>query len=216
MVGYQPLYRRAFETLGRSLNPEDGVAEEALLEVERRLGLRLPRALADYYRLAGNARDYTSVFNWLVPLGELTMESGKLVFLVENQAVVLWGTEATVEPLDDPPSYQATNEDPLVWECVSERCSVFLLVMLHWEAAYAGAMPHANTAVVDRGLVDLLDRDWSFVGEVEGLRAYNKPGLAVCFLRWESEWLIFAGATSASEMNALASELDVTWESPPC
>jgi hypothetical protein len=206
-----------FETLGRRLNPEDGVPDEELIAAERRLRIRIPRALADFYRSAGRADDSTSVFNRLVPPGELTMESGKLVFLVENQAVVLWGTDAGAEPNDDTPSYQATNGEPLVWEGVNERCSVFLLVMLHWEAAFAGAMPNAGTAVVDGDLVEFLDRNWSFVGEVNGLRAYNQPGSAICFLRWEQdEWRIFAGSTSEAGMSAVASGLGVTWETPTC
>lgn len=216
MGGYQALYRQVFETLGRRLNSEDGVPEVELLEAERRLGLRLPKALADFYRAAGRADDYTSVFNRLLPPGELAMESDKLVFLVENQAVVLWGTNAGSEPTDDPACYQATNGEPLVWEGVNERCSIFLLVMLHWEAAFAGAMPNASTAAVDGNLVELLNLNWSFVGEVNGLRAYNKPGSAVCFLRWEDGWRVFAGSTSESGMNALASEFGVTWESPTC
>ena len=216
MDRYQALYRRAFEILGRRLTSEDGVPEEELLDAERRLDLRIPKALADFYRCAGRADDYTSVFNGLVSPRELSTEAGKLVFLVENQAVVLWGTDAGANPTDDPPSYQATNGEPLVWESVNERCSVFLLVMLHWEAAFAGAMPNASTAAVDGNLVELLDLNWSFVGEVNGLRAYNKPGSAICFLRWEDEWRIFAGSTSESGMNALASEFGVTWELPTC
>ncbi len=216
MDEYRRIYRRAFETLGRPLNSKDRVRVAELRAAEPRLGVRIPQALADFYRSAGRADDFTSVFNRLLPPGELAMESGKLMFLAENQAVVVWGTDAGAGPTDDPPAYQATNGEPLVWECVNGRCSVFLLVMLHWEAAFAGAMPHASTAAVQANLVELLDRNWSFVGEVNGLRAYNKPGASVCFLRWEDEWRVFAGSTSGAGMDALAAELGVTWETPAC
>ncbi len=216
MEGYQKLYRHAFQTLGRRLKSEDQVREEELVAAERRLGIRLPKALADFYRTAGRADDYTSVFNRLLPPGELVVESGKLVFLEENQAVVVWGTEAGANHSTDPPSFQATNAEPLVWESVNEHCSIFLLVMLHWESAFAGAMPIASTAAVDGNLDKMLDLNWSFVGEVNGLRAYNRTGAAICFLRWEDEWRIFAGFTSEAGMHAIGSELGVAWETPGC
>jgi len=55
---------------------------------------------------------------------------------------------------------------------------VFLLVMLHMAATLGGAMPCARTAVVNERLRESLDHDWSFVGEANGLRAYNRPGRA--------------------------------------
>jgi hypothetical protein len=214
MGGYQKIYRRVFETLGRRLKSGDGVPAREILAAERRLGIRIPTSLADFYRSAGRARDYTSVFNNLVSPGELSVESGKLVFMEENQAVVLWGTDVAAEPSDDPPTYQATNAKPLVWESVNERCSVFLIVMLHWEAAFGGAMPNSRTAIVDRSLVEILDRDWSFVGEVNGMRAYNKPGAAICFLKWDDGWRVFAGCTGEAGVSAIAAELGVAWETP--
>jgi hypothetical protein len=210
----QKLYRRAFQILGRRLKPEDAIPDYEILGAERRLGVRIPKALADFYRSAGRAADYTSVFNSFRVPSALALQAEKLVFMEENQAVVLWGTDAGDEPSDDPPAYQATNDEPLVWERVNERCSVFLMVMLHWEAAFGGAMPCANTASVDAELVGILDRKWSFVGEVNGMRAYNKPGAAICFLKWEDEWRIFAGCTEEAGMSAIASELGIEWEKP--
>ena len=117
------------------------------------------------------------------------------MFVEKNQAVVLWGTDARDKPSDDPPAYQATNDEPLVWERVNEQCSVFLMVMLHWEAACGGAMPCATRRVWDAEFVGILDRKWSFVGDVNGMRAYNKTGAAICFLKWDDGWRIFAGCT---------------------
>jgi hypothetical protein len=52
------------------------------------------------------------------------------------------------------------------------------------------------------------------VGEVNGLRAYNRPGMAICFLMWDDGWRIFCGSTSAAGMTPIASELGVAWETP--
>jgi len=214
MDDYRGLYRRTFETLGRNLNPEDATPEAEILAAEKRLGRQIPKALADFYRVAGRADDYNAIHDRLLPPTELALESDKLVFLEENQAVVLWGTDAWPKTTEDPPAYQATNAEPLIWEAVNDRCSVFLLVMLHWAAAFAGAMPQTRTSAVDERLREALDRDWAYVGEVNGLQAYNRPSKAVCFLRWDAEWRIFAGSVSGEAMEAIAADLGVAWELP--
>lgn len=137
-----------------------------------------------------------------------------MVFMEENQTVVLWGTDAGVEPTDDPPAYQATNAEPLAWEKVGDRCSVFLLVMLHVAATLGEAMPCARTATIDASLREALDHDWTFVGEVNDLRAYNKLGKAVCFSKWGEEWRIFAGSTNVEGMETIAADLGAKWEPP--
>jgi hypothetical protein len=57
--------------------------------------------------------------------------------------------------------------------------------MLLWQGASGGAMRCSGTATVSEELVNFLKRDWPFVGEVNNMRAYSRPGKAVCFLRWE-------------------------------
>jgi hypothetical protein len=211
MDDFQEQYRRSFEILGRPLGPEDCLPDEAIIAAEHRLGVQVPKALADFYRVAGRAEDFTCVFNRMLHPDEWTIEAGKLVFMEENQAVVLWATEADARPNDDPPAYQATTDEPMVWERVNDRCSVFLLVMTHWEAAFGASMPCGNTAEVEAGLVGKLETNWTFVGEVAGMKAFNKPGRVVCFLE-EEDRRIFAGATSEAGLDAIASELGVRWE----
>jgi hypothetical protein len=83
--------------------------------------------------------------------------------------------------------------------------------MLHWEAAFGGAMPHGSTALVRPGLRRVLDREWSFVGEVNRMRAYQKPGFALCFLKEDDCWRIYAGARSEADLATMASQLGGTW-----
>lgn len=161
--------------------------------------------------MTGRADDYNAIQDRLLSPGELTLESGKLVLMEENQGVVFWGTDGGPETTEDPTAYQATNADPLTWEPVNDCCSVFLLVMLHWAAAFAGAMPLAQTASVDERLRETLNDDWCFVGEVNGFRAYNQPDKAICFVRWEDGWRIFAGAVNEATLNAISVDLDATW-----
>ena len=212
MSDFRDLYRRAYAILGRPLTPRDGNAEARIESAERRLGIRLPKALRDYYRVAGWERRINGIFDRLYATHELFVDADKLVFMEENQAVVLWATTAGPEPGDDPPAYQGVNGEPIEWYVEHERLSVFLGVMLHWHGAFGGAMRCGGTAVVPADLAGTLDRDWPLVGEVNGMRAYSRPGQAVCFLRWGDSWRVFAGASSRSSLDAIAAELDLRWD----
>jgi hypothetical protein len=179
---------------------------------EKRLGIRLPQALHDYYQVAGRERRFNRIFNRLLAPNEWFVDADKLVFMEENQAVVLWATAASLEPGDAPPAYQGVNGEPVEWYVEHERLSTFLVVMLYWQGAFGGAMRHCGTATVREELVEALDRDWTFVGEVNEMRAYGRPGQAVCFLRWEDSWRVFAGAISKSGLEDIAEELGIRWE----
>lgn len=204
-------YREAYASLGRTLSPQDATPEEEILAAERRLGIRTPLALRDYYRVAGQARDFNSAHDRLLPPKEWAIESKRLVFMEENQAVVLYGAKLKTEQVD-PPAFMADSSDVGQWFKVNGKCSVFLLVMLLWESAYGGALPHCGTARVLPGLREKLDRTWPFVGEVNDMRAYHKPGQVVCFLEWKPDWRVFVGAVSKPDLTAVATDLNLDLE----
>jgi len=66
-----------------------------LAKAEKRLEIRLPRALRDYYLVAGRERILNHAFNRLCFPEGWEMETGKLVFMEENQTAVVWGVTAT-------------------------------------------------------------------------------------------------------------------------
>jgi hypothetical protein len=218
MSDFRDLYSKAYANLGHSLTPRDGRAGSRLRAVEDRLAIRLPKSLLEYYLVAGREQRFNSAFNRLLAPEEWPIDQGKLIFMEENQAVVLWGTAATPEPSDDPPVQgritraKKNGESYVEWYKEHEHCSVFLVVMLHWQGTFGGAMQRCGTMVVPAELVTTLDRDWSFVGEVNQMRAYSRPGCSVCFLRWEDSWRIFAGACSKREFDAMTAELGDHWE----
>jgi hypothetical protein len=76
-----------------------------------------------------------------------------------------------------------TNDEPIRWHKVNGQCSVFVLVLLHWEAAFGGAMPCCDSAPARAGLRKVLDSSWSLVGEVNHMRAYHQTGCVLCFLK---------------------------------
>jgi hypothetical protein len=202
-------YRRAFASLERPLRRRDGTPRKEIFAAEKSLDLHVPAALREYYLVAGRADDFNRLHDRLLPPSDWRVENQRLVFMEENQAVVLYGTIAGPEAGDDPPAFMGVNDDPIRWFKVNGQCSVFLQVMLHWEAAFGGALPHVGTARVRAGLRKVLDRSWSFVGEVNRMRAYHQPGCALCFLRWDDSWRVFAGACSEAGSTEVASELGV-------
>src|SRR5215469_14194881 len=131
MSDFRDLYRRTYARLGRPLTPRDGNADSRIEVGEKKLGVRLPQALREYYRVAGRERRFNGIFNRLYAPHEWFVDADKLVFLEENQAVVLWATTASPEPGDDPPAYQGVNGEPIEWHVEHQHLSVFLIVMLH-------------------------------------------------------------------------------------
>ncbi len=123
--------------------------------------------------------------------------------------MVLWGIKATGSPADDPAVFQGVNGEPIEWYPEHRRTSTFLLVMLHWQGAFGGAMRWSGTCLVHPGLAKSLDKGWRFVGEVNKMRAYSRPRRAVCLLEWEDGWRVFCGATTERAFERLDGELGV-------
>lgn len=83
---------------------EAGIGAE-LEAAEARLGLALPGALREAYRLLGHRPDLTSNQDQLLAPDELHLDGdrGVLVYRVENQACAYWGIRGADLELEDPP-----------------------------------------------------------------------------------------------------------------
>jgi uncharacterized protein (TIGR02996 family) len=144
-------YRTAFAALARPLTARDGVSEKRVAQHERRLGVRLPRVLRDYYLLAGR-HPFNQAHNRLLSPDEWDRESGKLVFLVENQGVALWGVKINDPANDDPPVYFRYDSDfaeDAKWRQTNPRCSDFLATHLYYQAVYGYGMKYRGNAYTD-------------------------------------------------------------------
>jgi len=60
---------------------------------------------------------------------ELTNVNDKLVFMEENQAVVLWGMDIKALDQSDPEIFQASNQTPLIWYSEGLSFSDFIIKM---------------------------------------------------------------------------------------
>jgi len=211
VVPYSVDYRQMYSRLGYQLTARDSMAEARIKSAEMRLGAIIPVALRDYYFVAGCEMQFNCSFNRLLPPEEWSVDRQRLIFLEENQAVVLWGVPVEHEERQDCSVFVGVNGDRITWRKEHQQCSVFLAVMLHWHAAFAGGLPVTSTAFTTLGLRRVLRKSWDFVGEVNRMQAYARPGCCVCHLKWDDGWRVFAGATSPTELNNIALELGLTW-----
>jgi len=217
---YQESYLRTFATLGTKLNKQDGCSSGKIAAAEKKLGLRLPIALRDYYFVAGRERSLNHAHNRLCALGDLEKHAGKLVFMEENQCVVVWGVAASSKAGDDPAVYQGpiVDGEPSGWFLEQRKLSVFLVFMLHMQAAFGGGMPCTASGPAHKNLVAKLDKDWHFSGEVNGMRAYSRDKQSVCFVKWQDffakgeTWRVFAGACDKEGLQTIATGLGLQWD----
>ena len=93
------------EVWHRPLAPGDGYPEPDLAAVERRLGVRLPPALREWYALGGRRADVWSRQDALHSPDELYIrpDADALVFRSENQGCERWGIRVADLGRDDPP-----------------------------------------------------------------------------------------------------------------
>jgi hypothetical protein len=204
-------FEKTYASLGRRLTSRDAMPLSRIRAAEKRLGCLVPKALRDYCSVAGNETDFNTIFNRLLPPDEWFIDHQRLVFMEENQAVVLWGVPAMSRESDDPAVYQGVNDSEIKWFKEHQRCSVFLKVMLHWHGAFGGALPITSTAFASVALRKKLKREWKFVGEVNHMQAFAKAGKTVCHLKWDDGWRVFAGAVSKTKLEEIAHELPLTW-----
>jgi hypothetical protein len=117
----------------------DGVTEAALKKCERRLRIKLPAAVRDYYLTAGRLDQINKAHNLLFTPDEIRIDDGHLWFMEENQAVVHWGLPVKRLADDDPTVYQRANVDEAKWYSERMRFSTFLIRMYDWQAGFAEA-----------------------------------------------------------------------------
>jgi hypothetical protein len=131
---------RFYEIFCSSLSPSDGLGDEAVLAELSKIGFSVPRALTDYYSVAGN-HQINKQHNILRSLDELEWFGDKLIFMEENQAVAYWGVKREDCNLCNPNVWQGQYIDlnkweledkPMEWYSENYRMSQFLMAMWKW------------------------------------------------------------------------------------
>jgi uncharacterized protein (TIGR02996 family) len=196
-------YRTAFAALARPLTPRDGVPEERVARGEDRLGVRLPRALRDYYLVAGRFDRLNQAHDRLLPPGQWELASRKIVFLEENQWAALAGVRADDPAGDDPPVFwgYVFDERPQ-WGRHHDRCSEWLVLNLYRQAVLGGMKYLARADISPQDLAQI-EETWPLIGE-GFVKAFGKDGQAVCV---EGDAYLNAGGRSRKDFDALVAAL---------
>jgi hypothetical protein len=213
-------YIELFKQVGHPLTAKEAIPEDALRWAEERLGIRLPTALRSYYSVAGRETRLNTAFNRLLQPADLELHEGKLVFMAENQNAAFWGVPATRRPALDPVVHVTNRVAGALsaWEPECRRCSVFLDFMVHMHASFGGGSEYKGSAAVPHTLLQSLDQNWKFAGEVKKMRAYSRDGKVVCFSQWQDfmeekkHWRVFCGSSRKDGLEQIAQELLLEWD----
>lgn len=202
-MDFKQHYRQLFDLLGHPLTKSMAIASPALSAAEKSLGVVVPSALRAYYAVAGNEKRLNRAHNRLLPIKDWYVDKKRLVFMEENQDVVLWGVSVGNPQNEDPPVSQSVNDDELQWSQESRRCSVFLAVMLHYQVV-SGGFKHYASAPIPTHLKRQLKSGWACYGTLNGLTAYSRQNQVVCI-----EPMMGVLAAGKSKQDLLAIETDL-------
>jgi hypothetical protein len=214
MASFKQYYRAIYRTFGYPLTERTALAAEVLAAASQRLGVQVPAALRDYYLVAGRERRFSANLHRVLPPSEWALDKQRLIFMEENQAALWWGVSTRNPDSDDPPVSQGVNDEPITWAPEHRRCSVFLAVMLHYNAVSGGFRYCGSADAPEQSDYRFEDHGWTAYGEVNSLLAYSRPNQVVCLmppgdLPFQQRWSVLAGGKTRSDLRAIAEELGV-------
>jgi hypothetical protein len=214
MPTFKQHYQKLFDTLGQSLTKAQGVPATNIMAAEKRIGVKIPAALREYYLVAGREKRLNHCLNRLLPPQDWRIDKQRLIFMEENQSVVWWGASIRTSLSSDPPVYQGINQEPIAWYLEHRKCSVFLSVILHYHAVSGGLKFCGRGYASDETDYRFERNGWQFHGRVNGLAAYSRKNQSVCLmppgdLPFMQKWSVFAGANSSSELQSIGTEIGV-------
>jgi hypothetical protein len=214
MSSFQKYYRTLYRTIGYPLGERAGLPTALLARAERRLGVRAPAALRAYYLVAGRDRRFNARHNRLLPPFLWAIDQNRLIFMEENQTVVRWSV-STRSTASDPAVSQGINDEPIAWYPEHRKCSVFLAVMLHYQAVSGGLRFIGGADAPRQSDYRFEKRGWTCYGEVNSLQAYSRQNQVVCLLPstdlpFGRKWTVLAGGKTKADLLAIESELGVS------
>lgn len=214
MASFQRCYRSLFQTFGCPLSEHAKLSTDVIAAAQKRLGVPIPAALRDYYLVAGRERRFATCYQRILPPSQWTVDKHRLIFMEENQCVVFWGVSVRNPKTKDPPVSQGINDDPIAWYPEHRKCSVFLAVMLHYQAVNGGLRFCGQANAPDTSSYRFEEHGWTRYGVVNSLIAYSRPNQVVCLmppdnLPFLTKWSILAGGKTRADLRQISDELEV-------
>jgi hypothetical protein len=217
MASFKSYYRSSYRTFGYPLTKRMGTPPNVLTTAEKRLGVRIPTALRDYYLVAGREHRFNTSHNRCLPPENWVLDQQRLLFMEENQRVCFWGVATRNPDSDDPPVSQGVNDEPITWYPEHRKCSVFLAVMLHYQAVSGGYEFTGRAELPDPGKYRFENNGWTSYGEVNKLRAFSRANQVVCLMPpantpLSRDWSVLAGGRTERDLETIAAELELPFD----
>ncbi|BAY20844.1 hypothetical protein NIES2100_05880 [Calothrix sp. NIES-2100] len=129
---FKEYYKRRFqEIFGFSLQPSDGLGNNFVQAKLAESALTLPKALIDYYAIAGQ-HCINKEHNQLLPIEEIGWIDNKLVFMEEYQSVVFCGIDQADVSKLNPIVWQGIKSNSIDWYEENYKLNQFLMAMWKW------------------------------------------------------------------------------------
>ncbi|MCE9545807.1 MAG: hypothetical protein K8T25_09865 [Planctomycetia bacterium] len=219
MNNFRSHYRSLFKAFGYPLTPRTAIPSKQIAKAEKRLGMRVPKALRDYYLIAGRERRFNQPYCRLLAPNKWFVDKQHLIFMEEYQNVLWWGVSLRNPRSDDPQISQGLNLEPISWHSERCKCSVFLTFMLCYQGINGG-FPYLNSAdAPDQTNYRFERQGWADHGEVGAVRAYSRKNQVVCLmppgnLLFMQKLRVVTGAKTQRLIKSLGDEIGLTWDSP--
>jgi len=191
-----------------------GYLEKDLRNLEKEKGVSLPDALYQYYLQVGKMQ-VNSAHNRLFPPEELEIMDGYLVFMQENQSVVLWSVKESELNSENPNVYQGPTYEGTIDQWYSEGSDLefFLNQMILFQTIMGG---YESVATLDytQEVKSYFNENWEKLSySNDQMYFYFKDSVLVLFMFYENTADIYVAAFDDSLLNDFEtrSGLSLSW-----
>ena len=212
-MNYKTYYRNLFKQFGYPLTQRAEAPLKTIREAEQRLGIKVPQSLRDYYL----EQRFNKSCNRLLTPKDWEVDQTRLMFMEENQRVLWWGVSVRNPDNQDPPVSQGLNDDPIPWYREHAKCSVFLAMMLHYQAVNGG-FRFCGSAYFDEDLkYQFVKRGWTHYGTLNSMQAFSRQNQVVCLmpsdgLPFMEKWTFLAGAKTKRDLQTIQTDVGLELE----
>ena len=203
-----------------SENENYGFSENQILDLEKKLEIKLPLKLKEYYLELGKEENLNYSFNRLLKSeNEIGFSDDDfLVFYEENQNVAFWGIKKEDLSKENPPVYG--NYDTIEksdWEIETQTTENFFLLMAVFSGTLGGLQFNGNHfGEIDLEIVKLIEENYALVPEIsrENQKVYTDDFYVVISLSFDQEnncTAAFIGSSDQERFDAILENIDIDW-----
>lgn len=201
-------------------NENFGFSENQILDLEKKLNVKLPSTLKEYYLELGTEENLNYCFNRLLKLeNEIGFsDDDVLVIYEENQAVAIWGIKRKDLNQENPPVYG--NYDTVgksSWILEYQTTEAFFLAMAIYNGTFGALKYNGNYfGEVDSEMVNRIESNWALIPEIswDKQKNYTNDYFEVISLSFDEDkncTAVFIGSSDQERFDAILDLVDIDW-----